>query len=110
MVWCSEQVNGNTLPGGVGDIGAFLGTQPPTYPALHPKGWGVEEVEGGRGGTAFWHLPFKNQCDSHCAVWCHDYPSLKQMHSLASPGQGRRVANPMHVPFPQVQKHMLGSQ
>ena len=25
-----------------------------------------------------WHLPFLHQCDSHCAVWCRDYPILKQ--------------------------------
>ena len=28
-----------------------------------------------------WHLPFPQGCDSHYAVWCHDYPILKQMHT-----------------------------
>ena len=57
-----------------------------------------------------WHLPFSHRCDAHCAVWCHDYPILKQMRSFAPRGHGREVAKPMAVPFPQVQGQIAGPQ
>ena len=56
-----------------------------------------------------WDLPFLHQCDSHCAVWCYDYPILNQMRSLASRGKGWGVANPLHVLFPQVQGQIVCS-
>ena len=77
--------------------------------APHPNGLSVG-LGGGDSAYTSWHLPFSHRCDAHCAVWCHDYPILKQMRSFAPRGHGREVAKPMAVPFPQVQGQIAGPQ
>ena len=76
----------------------------------HLTTWLCIHAVGQNNACTPWHLPFSQDCDAYCAVWCHDYRILKQMRSFAPRGHGREVAKPMAVPFPHVQGQIAGPQ